>query len=118
MADLVLFEFANQSDARAGRLAASLREAIRDAAPAAQVEVQRADPEAMDMGSIVALAAAVLGSGAAVAIAQGIGTWLAKHHGVKLKVKLPNGTEIEIIDATEAGVLKVLQAFESARSCP
>jgi hypothetical protein len=88
----VLFEITGQSDARAGKLVDSLREAILDAA---RVELQRADPEAMDMGSIVALATAVLGAGAAVAIAQGIGTWLAKHHGVKLKAKLANGAEIE-----------------------
>lgn len=115
MTEVVVFEFAGQSDARAGRLAASLREAILDAAPSAQVEVQRADPEAMDMGGIVALATAILGSGAVVAVAHGIQAWLAKHHGVKLKARLPNGAEIEVEDATEAGVLKVLRAVGAQR---
>jgi hypothetical protein len=91
MSEPLTIEFHADSAAEAGRLAASLRNALLDAAPEAEIELARGDAEAMDMGTLLTLVPAVLGSGAAVALAKGLQAWLTRHHGVSIEIKTKDG---------------------------
>jgi hypothetical protein len=91
MSDPLTITLNARDQAEAGRLAASLRNALLDAEPDATVDLARGDAEAMDMGSLITLVPAVLGSGAAVALAKGLQAWLARHHGVSIEIKTKDG---------------------------
>lgn len=104
-----VFSFADDNHAQRARLAASLRAKLLESAAGAEIVLGRTDSEAMDMGSVVTIASAVLSSGALLAIAKGVQAWLARHHGVSLRLRRPDGTEVEIQDATEAAILEALR---------
>lgn len=94
------------SDLRdANRLAQSLRDAVRDEAPDAEVEQARENDEHQDFGPTLAI---VLAGPAVVAIAKGIQSWLTRHHGVTLEISGPDG-KIVASNVTAATAVEIIK---------
>lgn len=108
MSEALTIALQARDQAEAGRLAASLRNALLDAAPEAEIELARGDPEAMDMGSLVTLIPAVLGSGAAVALAKGLQAWLTRHHGVSIEIRTKKG-QVKAANLTSDTALEAIK---------
>lgn len=86
--DGFIIRFRGVSDDEAGILAEDLRREILDAAPDVTATRQRANPDAMDFGTIIGL---VVGSSAATSVAHGIALWLARNSGVNIQIVSENG---------------------------
>ena len=95
-----IITFVDASVADATRYASELRESLLEANPYASVEQRRDDPNSQDLGTTLVL---VFGSQFAVAIAQGIRSWLAKRDSARLTIKTPKGTILlENVNAKDA----------------
>jgi hypothetical protein len=87
----VIIRFANTGVAQANRFAESLRSAILDVAPDAQVRQRKETQEAMDFGATLGI---ILAGPAVVAIAKGMQAWLERHHGVEIEIVTSEGKVI------------------------
>lgn len=106
MSEPVVIRFANTNVARAGQYADSLRNAILDAAPEADVKRRKDSQETQDFGATLGI---VLAGPAIVAIAKGVQVWLERHHGVEIEITTAGGKTI-VKNITAANVVDVLQA--------
>jgi hypothetical protein len=105
MDDLITYtiRFEGMSAADSGRAADSLRRSLRESNPALVGKRVRADPEAMDFGTVLAVS---LAAPAVVELAKGIANWLARTHSSKVTIIASDGIAIvENIGAGEAGAL-------------
>jgi len=82
--------FDGLSDADANRAAAELRGLLLDVDDTVEVSIRRDNPDTQDVGATLVL---LFGSGAAVAIAEGIRAFLAKR-GTYITIKGVDGMEI------------------------
>jgi hypothetical protein len=85
----LLLSFPDESAAEASRLAAELRDFIAESTPNARAELQRSDEHAMDFGATLAV---VLGTPAAIALANGIAGWLKRRGDPALVIATKRGT--------------------------
>jgi hypothetical protein len=79
MKDDLVIRFPNANLAQANRLAETLRTAILNAAPDANVQRRKESQESMDFGATLGI---TLAGPAVVAVAKGMKAWLERHHGV------------------------------------
>ena len=79
-----VIRFEDLSPAEAGVQAAALREALLDASPDVQVDLNKADGETMDFGATLVL---LLGTPAILAIAKGIAAYLARQRAGELVIE-------------------------------
>jgi hypothetical protein len=86
--DGFVITFPDLPASEAGILADDLRDAILDADGSVFAERRRGDSDSMDFGATLVL---ILGTGSAVAVAQGIKRWLERHQSVKLRITHANG---------------------------
>ncbi len=91
MEDQLIISFPEESEGQANILAQDLKEALEALQEVKEAETRRADPTSQDFGATLGI---ILGSGAAVAIAQGIKAWLTRHHSVTLRIERPDGTVV------------------------
>lgn len=77
----IAVEATNQGEA--GTRAQSLADKLREAEGVLEIERTKADPNSLDLGSIVQVIAT---SGATLAIAHGIAAWLRARRGVRLQI--------------------------------
>jgi hypothetical protein len=73
---------ANRGDANAG--ARSLADRLREAEGVIEAQQVKADPVSQDLGTIVQV---IAGSGAGLALAQGVAAWLRARRGVSLEIR-------------------------------
>ena len=86
--------------ADAGRQAEGLRRTLQEFAPTIHARRARAEPDAMDFGTVLEI---VLAAPAIIELAKGISGWLARTHSSKLTLTGADGTTIvENITAREA----------------
>lgn len=102
--------FGDVSDARANVLASSLLEALRDIDPGVDAQQVRPREDSQDLGTAIAL---VLGTAAAQAVARGIGTWIARHSGVKVEFMHDGKTVLVATDVDSKDVSKILEAIRA-----
>lgn len=81
---LLQFDIESDHHANAGAQARSLANSLIGIEGVAETKIVKANPDAMDVGSIVQVIAA---SGATHAIATGIAAWLRARRNVRLKYK-------------------------------
>ena len=106
-----VLEFSGSSRAEASRLALSLRDAILDAEPSASVETRRSDDRSMDMGATLVL---ILGTPAAIAIAQGIKKWLARNNSASLTLRTSSG-ELMVTNLESKDVAAIAATLGAAK---
>lgn len=105
--------FVEAEDAgRADRLASELEVHLRAASPETTIGRRSAGEGRMDLGTILTV---VISSGAATAIASGIGSWISKRGTAKLSIKADG--ELIAENITSSDVLKLSQLMVS-RSQP
>lgn len=80
---IYLLSFEGVSEAEANRYAEELREALLDATIEIDVQRQRDNPLAQDLGASLAL---IMGTPAVVAVVQAIGNWLQKRRSASLTI--------------------------------
>lgn len=89
--------------ANAGLAAESLRRTLQDIDPAIQAKRVRADPEALDFGTMLEV---ILAGPSILELAKGITNWLGRVHSSKLTVIGSDGTTIvENISSHDAASL-------------
>jgi hypothetical protein len=103
--------FDSLSTAEANQAAADLRQAIRRAGGGeVSVELMKESAETQDFGTVLAV---ILGTKAAIAVAQGIGDFIAKW-GNQIVIETPEGRMIARGDAANnIDVAQVAAAFKS-----
>ena len=98
--------FDDLGPAEAGATAALLREALLDAVPGVSAEVRRGDAESMDMGATLIL---LLGTPALIAIAKGIGAFIARERPGRIRIK-KGDTMIEV-DGSSSDMARVAESL-------
>lgn len=106
-----VIEFPEVSLAQASRFAAELERDVKDAladenVKAKLLERRKTDPQTLDAGTILAI---ILGAKATVAIAYGIARWLTRDNQSKARIRLPNGTSIDLKNMKSQDVEKAIK---------
>jgi Effector Associated Constant Component 1 len=111
------YEFTVQADNRAaaGSGAMALADVLREADGVLEVDRSKADDHAMDLGAIVEVVAS---SGAALAIARGLATWLRARRGVTVSIR-KKGPSRSLLKATVAGLdpeaaVRIVEALQDS----
>jgi len=99
--------FPESSDAEADKLAGSMVSAINDTHRNVTVERHKANNESQDLGSILVL---VLGSAAVGSVSKGIAQWIARNAGTTIRIQSPDGTSVDIKNATGQDTAQIVQA--------
>jgi hypothetical protein len=110
-AQTYIIEVEGDSSADTNRYAEELRNALRSAAPEAQVERRRADPDAQDFGATLVL---ILGTPVAVVLANAFRDWLNRRSNARVHIKTPEG-DILLEGVTAKDVHRILELLESAQ---
>lgn len=84
MTEHIEIQFPDAGAAAAGQLADDLAERLRELDGTGSVIIERASPDAMELGSIVVM---VLGTASAASIARGIADWIRKRGEPALRIK-------------------------------
>lgn len=69
--------------ARANRWTSELAAELERVDPSVQTERGKTDPQTMDLGAVIGV---VVSSGAALAVARGIGQWLERRQGASITI--------------------------------
>ena len=89
-----IIRFEGISVMEANKYAAELREIILDSHPDVEVEHRRDDPRTQDFGATLVL---VLGTGAAIQVANGIKNWLTKRSSSTISIEKNEKGEIKVV---------------------
>lgn len=84
----IVVSFSNSSSADASRYAASLQDAIRDAAPEVRTERVRDSDDSQDFGASLAI---ILGTASVTALAKGLANFLGSNGTAEIEIRR-NGT--------------------------
>lgn len=103
--------FPDTTTAQANRWAESLLAVLKCADPSHIYERLRADVETQDAGSLLGI---VLSSAAVSSLATGLATWIARNSGARVRINLPNGTEVSVSNAAQDVGSIVKAVFEGA----
>jgi hypothetical protein len=109
-----VIRFANLSVAEANRHAQTLREAILNSAPNADVARRKDSQETQDFGATLGI---VLAGPAVVAIAKGIQVWLERYRGVEIELTTPDG-KLVAKNITSANAVEVINAAATSLRKP
>jgi hypothetical protein len=107
----VIIRFPDADVGQANVHAQSLKDAILDEAPQAQVGERRMDPESQDFGASLAV---VLAGPAVVSIAKGIREWLTRHHGVTIDIVTPDGKKVIAGNLTAGTAVEIINSAAKA----
>ncbi len=105
-----VIKFKNVSDAEAAQYAEELRDFLLDATADVEAKKRRDDPYTQDLGTTLVL---VLGTPAAVAVAEAIGNWLALRRGTITIKRGENGEVLECsgTNLSENAQLEMVRLF-------
>lgn len=107
-ADGVIVEFPDQSPRDAANLARDLKRMVeKSAGEAAATRIEKVNPDAQDVGTVLAI---ILGAKATVALAAGIAAWMRRRNQGRLRVVRPDGTAVDIKNAESDDMAKILEA--------
>jgi hypothetical protein len=99
----------------AQELKAALDNAAADAGISSGVRLEKADPNTMDPGTILAVIlaakATVVGAKATVALATGIALWLRRKNQARIRIRYSNGTEVDISGAESGDISKIAETL-------
>jgi hypothetical protein len=107
MSEPVWITFLGVTDAEGDKLAGSLLSTLRETDRNLSAERRKADPQSQDYGSILTL---VLGSAAVGSVAKGVAQWIARHAGTTIRIQSPDGTSVDIKNATGQDTAQIVQA--------
>ncbi len=107
MDDPVLISFPNSTIAEANKLVGSLGLAVQDSDRNISLERRRENLESQDGGATLAI---ILGSAAVGSIAKGIASRIARHAGTAIRIHSPDGTWVDITNATGQDTAQVVAA--------
>ena len=110
-----VIEFPDVSSAQAGlyaeELETDLKNAIEDAGAGGTIERVRINPEALDLGTVLAV---ILGAKATVEIAKGIAKWLYRNNQTTIRIKAKDGREYMITNLESGDVESIIRALNPA----
>lgn len=108
----VVIEFSEDNKRAAGNSAQGLKEALEnalsDSGEKASVKLEKIDPNAQDIGTILGI---VLAGPAVVAIAKGIADWMRRTGQGSITIVRPDGTRVEITNIASADIPKTTAAL-------
>jgi hypothetical protein len=107
MSQRFLISFPEASVAEGNRLASSLLPAVQETDRRLIVKRHKDNVESLDHGTMVAI---VLGSAAVGTLSRGIASWIAKHAGTVIRIHLPDGTSVDVKNATGQDTSEIVQA--------
>ena len=114
MSKKLLLSFPSDVARVAGQNASSLETSLKKQASidGVQIEttIERENPDAMDLGTIVGI---IFASSATIAIAKGIADWMRRNNQTHVKVSDENGRDVEIRNADSADIATALEAIYS-----
>jgi hypothetical protein len=107
-----VIEFPGVSSPEASRCAAELEQLLKDeladTRSPASVERLRIEPEAQDLGTVLAI---ILGAKATIELAKGISKWLSRHNQGKLRLRTRDGREVAIDNIESKDIPATLKAL-------
>jgi hypothetical protein len=110
--DGFIVEFPDENKREAGDRAKDLKialdNALADANADSKICLAKADPNAQDPGTILAV---VLGAKASIAVATGIAFWMRRKNQARIRVRYPDGAHTDISGLESRDVSKILQAI-------
>lgn len=101
-----IFRFEGLSAAEAGQQAQMLRDALLASSPDVSATVVRSDEEAMDLGATLIL---LLGTPALIAVAKGIGAYLARERPATLIIEKDG---VVVFKGNSSDAAKIAQALQ------
>jgi hypothetical protein len=105
-------EFPEASKVDAGDNAKDLKieldNAAADARVASSVHLAKADPNAQDPGTILAV---ILGAKASIALATGIALWMRRKNQAYIRIRYPDGKHVDISGVESRDVSKIAQVL-------
>jgi len=107
MSEPILISFVDVTDAERDKLAGSLLSSLRETDRNVSAERHKENSETQDYGAILTL---VLGSAAVGSVAKGIAQWIARHAGTTIRIQSPDGTSVDIKNATGQDTAQIVQA--------
>jgi hypothetical protein len=107
----VIIEFPDRSPRDAAGLARDLKRVVdasaADVGESAATKVEKVNPEAQDVGTVLAI---ILGAKATVALAAGITAWMRRKNQGRLRVVRPDGTAVDVTNAESDDMAGILRA--------
>ena len=105
----IVFNLSGLSDRDKEQASHELARVIQESDPTAQVERQQEKAQAQDLGSTVVL---VLGTGAALQVAQGIRNWMGRWRSAEITISGEN-RKISAKDLTSTDAVRLAELFGS-----
>ena len=110
--DGFVIEFPDENRREAGDRAKDLKialdNALADAVTVSDVCLAKADPNAQDPGTILAV---ILGAKASIALATGIALWMRRKNQGRIRISYPNGAHADISGLESRDIPKIAQAI-------
>jgi hypothetical protein len=107
-----VIEFPDENKREAGDRAKDLKIALdnasADAGTISEVCLAKADPNAQDPGTILAV---ILDAKASIALATGIALWMRRRNQARIRIRYPNGAHVDISGLESRDVPKIAQAI-------
>jgi hypothetical protein len=117
--DGLVIEFPDVGKREAGDNAKDLKVALDNAAADAgivsSVYLEKADPNAQDPGTILAI---IFGAKATVALAAGIALWMRRKNQARIRIRYPDGTDADISGAESGDVAKIVEMLNRVSQGP
>jgi|SRR5271163_2322290 len=98
------------SESEQEKAAADLARTIKRSDQSADVEIREETRPAMDFGASLAV---VLGSGAAVAVAQGIRAWMGRWQNASITMS-DNHRKVQIERVSREDIIRAIESFTSS----
>ena len=112
MADTYLMSFPDQSPGSANKAAAELLSALRERDRGVEVRPIKEYVDTQDAGAVLQI---VLNATAVASVASGIATWLGRNSGARIRIALPDGTNVDVKHSGENTADVVTAVFNRSR---
>lgn len=112
MSGTYLVSFPEQSLGSANSSIAELLSVLRERARGVEMQTLKESADTQDTGAILQI---VLNATAVAAVASGIGTWLSRNSGARIRITLPDGTNVDVAHSGEATADVVKAVFNRSQ---
>jgi Effector Associated Constant Component 1 len=93
MLETYLLSFPGQSLGLANQSVADLISTLRERVGGIELRAVSANGDTQDTGTILQI---VLNAAAVASVASGVATWLSRNSGARIRILLPDGTEVDV----------------------